>query len=440
MKACLVAGGLGTRLRSISGDAIPKALVPVAGRPILFRQLELLKRHNVREVAMLAGHLAETLAAAALPVAAQMGLEARFFVEALPLGTAGGLTAAAEYLGGADFIVLYADEAVEMDLSRLLAFHQGREALGTIVCHPNDHPHESDLLVTDARSRVLQILPRKTRPPGSYRNLVPAGVYCCSPDVFRHIRPGVKQDFIGDVFPGMIASGAPLFAYNTPEYLRDMGTVERCHRVEQDILSGYMQKMHLSRLRPAVFFDRDGVLNVKGDSPGILSPDQLELLPGAAEAVHLANEAGWLAVLVTNQPVLAKGMITREQWEAIQARLETLLGLAGARLDRTYMCPHHPESGFRGEVAELKIDCACRKPKPGLLLQAMKELPVDRARSCVIGDSWRDFAAARAVGLAAYGVSTGDGARTAPGQAEPDRVFANVLEALTFAVGLPAQS
>ncbi len=158
------------------------------------------------------------------------------------------------------------------------------------------------------------------------------------------------------------------------------------------------------RMTPAIFLDRDGTLNF--DYGWITSPEKIELLPGAAEAVRAINEVGFLAVLVTNQPVIARGTCTEAGLAAIHDRLEFLLAQSGARLDAIYYCPHHPDGGFPGERAELKIRCDCRKPAPGLLENAARDLNIDVARSWMIGDSERDLGAAAAFGIPAILVSS----------------------------------
>jgi D-glycero-D-manno-heptose 1,7-bisphosphate phosphatase len=140
----------------------------------------------------------------------------------------------------------------------------------------------------------------------------------------------------------------------------------------------------------AIFLDRDGTLNF--DHGWIASPSKIELLPGAAEAVRDINEAGFLAVLVTNQPVIARGECTEAEVAAIHHRLEFLLAESGARLDAIYYCPHHPDAGSR---------CGCRKPAPGLLERAARDLNIDIARAWMIGDSERDLGAAAAFGIPA---------------------------------------
>ncbi len=141
-------------------------------------------------------------------------------------------------------------------------------------------------------------------------------------------------------------------------------------------------------MQGAIFLDRDGTLNF--DYGWITSPEKIELLAGAAEAVRAIHEAGFLAVLVTNQPVIARGECTEADMAAIHERLALLLARGGARLDAIYYCPHHPDAGSR---------CDCRKPAPGLLERAARELDIDRARSWMIGDSERDLGAAAAFGI-----------------------------------------
>jgi histidinol-phosphate phosphatase family protein len=156
-------------------------------------------------------------------------------------------------------------------------------------------------------------------------------------------------------------------------------------------------------LRATLFIDRDGTVNRHVGY--VTKPEQLELLPGAGAAIRRLNQAGVLAVLITNQAVVARGECTFADLERIHARLETLLGEEGAYLDGIFACPHHPGDGMRGRVAELTIRCNCRKPQPGLVYQAVQELPVDLNRSAVVGDTERDVGLARRLGLPAYRIS-----------------------------------
>jgi histidinol-phosphate phosphatase family protein len=306
----------------------------------------------------------------------------------------------------------------------------------TIVAHPNDHPETSDLLV-ERDGLVRQILPGKAARQRDFRNLVPAGLYAATPAFFETLRDGAKADMIHDVLPTLIAGGEAIGVYNTPEYLRDVGTTKRHAMAEADLAAGRVSRENLRQSRPAIFFDIDGVLNQDPGGHGVVSEDQVTLLPGAAEALRRTLDAGYLAVGVTNRPQLAKGLTDREGLDRILGRLESLLAREGAWLNRIYFCPHHPEKGHPGEVAALKIVCRCRKPAPGLLEDAARDLNIALSASALIGDSLRDIMAARAVGVTGYGVRTGYAVADAAKYLDEDKtelptMFDTVLEAVKF--------
>jgi D-glycero-D-manno-heptose 1,7-bisphosphate phosphatase len=145
--------------------------------------------------------------------------------------------------------------------------------------------------------------------------------------------------------------------------------------------------------RPAAFLDRDGVLNV--DHGYTFRPEELELMPSAAVAVRLFNAAGYTVIVVTNQAGVARGYYSEDAVKAFNAHMREALQAQGARIDAFYYCPHHPD----GMVKEFAIRCDCRKPAPGMLEQAARDWPIDRARSILIGDKDDDVAAAKAFGI-----------------------------------------
>jgi D,D-heptose 1,7-bisphosphate phosphatase len=157
--------------------------------------------------------------------------------------------------------------------------------------------------------------------------------------------------------------------------------------------------------KPCTFFSP--TINV---SKGFISKAKdLELLPGAAEAIRGINNSGYLAIVITNQPVIARGEASLEDLEEIHNKLETDLGRAGAYLDDIFFCPHHPDKGFPGERPEYKIDCSCRKPKPGLFFQAAKKYNIDLSQSYMIGDEEKDREAANAAGCKPVRISSPTG-------------------------------
>ncbi|MCD8182046.1 MAG: HAD family hydrolase [Bacteroides sp.] len=176
-----------------------------------------------------------------------------------------------------------------------------------------------------------------------------------------------------------------------------MGTPDRYEKVCQDVISGKVARLNKQYPRAAVFLDRDGVINK--EVKFLHKPEQLELIPGAAEAIRQINQKGYLAIVVTNQPVIARNMCSIEELNYIHALLETMLGKEHAYLDAIYYCPHHPDSGYPEERKEYKIICDCRKPQPGMILKAAKDWNIDLSQSYMIGDSENDVKAGENAGL-----------------------------------------
>src|SRR3989344_3159637 len=160
-------------------------------------------------------------------------------------------------------------------------------------------------------------------------------------------------------------------------------------------------------MKKAIFLDRDGVINENVKDLTKLS--QIKLIPNVAEAIKKINDSGYLVIIITNQPIIAKGFCTFEDIEKIHMKIKGMIAKIGGHIDRIYMCPHHPERGFEVEVVELKINCLCRKPKPGLFLQAIKELNINPKTSWSIGDSLSDIAASKKAGIKSILLISGGG-------------------------------
>lgn len=178
-------------------------------------------------------------------------------------------------------------------------------------------------------------------------------------------------------------------------------------------------------MRPAIFFDCDGVLNEEPGGHGVLGPDDIRLIPGAGTAVRAAREGGYLAIIVTNRAQVAKGFVTLAGLETIFARLRALLAEDGGIVDAIYFCPHHPERGTPGGATDFQITCDCRKPGTLLLRRAVDDFGIDVSRSMLIGDSLRDIGAGHAMGLKSYGVRTGFACRDV--ERYPDRTLQHLF-------------
>ncbi|MEK7170207.1 MAG: HAD-IIIA family hydrolase [Patescibacteria group bacterium] len=406
--AVIIAGGKGTRM-GVLGTETPKALLPIVGKPLLAYQLALLKTYGFKRVLIVTNHLGAQIEKFC-GTSSQFGLSIHCLRENKPLGTAGALKSVEEYLLS-DFLVLYGDEMIHMDLARLLAFHRHNKTtlkrlLGTLAVHPNDHPADSNLVEIDRDNFITSFLTKPHPQDLWFHNLVSTPVYVFTPEIFNYIPEGVYADFGRDIFPRIACKQKNLLAaYTTPEYIKDIGTPERLREVRKDVRSGVFARMSLKYKRPAVFLDRDGVINEEvGNLNNI---EDFTLLPRVAKAIKRINESGYYAVVISNQPVVAKGFCTYDDVVRIHKKMETLLGREGAKLDAVYFCPHHPDKGFQGENKEYKMVCRCRKPKTGMIETAARDLNIDMRRSVLIGDRTSDAKTAENAGVRFFGVKTG---------------------------------
>jgi histidinol-phosphate phosphatase family protein len=422
----ILAGGMGKRLRARLGD-LPKPMIPIEGRPLLEHQVELAKKHGFTQIIIFACYRAD-LIEQHFGDGRRLGVKIDYVVEKEPLGTAGAVLAGYENLAE-NFVVMYGDTMVNVDLERLWQKHAGTGADATLLLHPNDHPLDSDLVETGADDWIAAFHNRPHPADRWFQNLVNAGLYVVRKSALRSWAGRIAaMDFGKDLFPAMLARGLRLKAYNSPEYIKDIGTPERYDRICAEVAAGVAKRSALDTPQLAVFLDRDGTLI--RDVDGLTSPDQVELLPGAADAVRELNHQGRRVVVVTNQPVIAKGFCTEADVALAHRKLETLLGREHAFLDRIYFCPHHPEKGFAGERPELKIDCECRKPKTGMLLQAAKELNLDLPAAWLIGDTTTDLETSRRAGVKSVLVRTGYGGSDGKFPARPEFTADNLLDAV----------
>lgn len=428
----ILAGGKGTRLKDRLGD-LPKPMIPIAGKPLLEHQVELARAHGFEEVLLFVCYRPD-LIQAHLGDGGRWGLRIRYIIEKEPLGTAGAVLAGFAELADR-FAVMYGDTMVNLDLTRFWNAHQQSHADATLFLHPNNHPLDSDLVELNAENWVTAFHNRPHPAEKFFQNLVNAGLYVINKSALQPWVGDVQPlDFGKDLFPAMLRSGAKLLGYNSPEFIKDIGTPPRYDWACAQHAAGIIQRSTLAVPQRAVFLDRDGTLVKEVSAQGLRSIEGLELLPGVPEAIHELNHAGLRAVLVTNQPVIAKGFVTEAQLQQIHNKLETLLGREHAFLDRIYFCPHHPEKGFPGERADLKIDCDCRKPKIGMIQRAQRDLNIDLKNSWLIGDTTTDVQTASNAGLKSILVRTGHGGADAKHSAQPDHAFDTLLEAVSFVV------
>lgn len=394
MKVVIIAGGKGTRIASVNSE-IPKAMIPVVGKPVLEYQIELAKRYGFIEIILVIGHLGN-LIEDYFQDGTKWGVSIEYFREETALGTAGALPLIREELSEV-FFVFYGDTIMDVDLKQMLTFHKDKNADASLFLHPNDHPYDSDLVAIDEERKITNFFSRPYPKGFVSKNLVNAALYILSPKLIDLIPINQKTDFGKHIFPICLEAGLNLYGYVSAEYIKDMGTPDRYDKVSEDVKSGRVAKQNNRFGRKAIFLDRDGVITKEVDLLCNLS--QLELIPGATDAIKLINRSGYLAIIITNQPVIARNLCSVEELEIIHNKLETLLGYERCYIDAIYYCPHHPDSGYPEERKEYKIDCNCRKPKPGMFINASHDWNIDLSNSYMIGDRNSDVEAGTNAGL-----------------------------------------
>lgn len=404
MKAVIQAGGKGTRISEITGDVIPKPMLEISGYPILYHQMMNLKKNGITDITVIIGHLGNVIKDY-FGDGKQFGLNISYVEEdpQKPLGTAGSLYFLKDKLKE-NFVFLLADVFIDIDFEKMEQYHIANNADVTLLTHPNGHPFDSDLVVEEGG--VVKAFDYKSndRTKYNYKNLVNAGVMIFSPSVFKYLTELRKYNYEKDIIVPLINEGK-VVSYKSSEYAKDMGTPERYRRVQEDYNSGICDAKNLANKQKAIFLDRDGTIN---EYVGFLRKEEdFRLIPGVSEAIKKINNSGYLAIVVTNQPVIARGEVTEEKLEEIHKKMETLLGLDGAYIDDIYYCPHHPDKGFEGEIPELKIECDCRKPKTGMLEKAAREHNIDLSSSIMIGDSTLDIKMAENAGMQSVLLKTG---------------------------------
>lgn len=403
MKVVIMAGGRGTRISELFPD-IPKPLIPIDGIPVLEREVCSLASQGFRDIILTVSYLHEKIEEH-FGDGSKWGVKIEYFVENTPLGNAGALF---KLNLKEDFLLLNADAMFDVDFNRFVDFHKQYGGLVTLFTHPNSHPYDSGLLIADKNGAVEQWLAKEDSRPEYYRNRVNAGLHVINPSVLE--LSGIDADKVGAVGENgkpikvdldrqllkPLAGTGKMFCYDSPEYVKDMGTPERYDAVCEDYKAGRVSGKNLQNKQKAIFLDRDGTIN---KYVGFLrNINEFELLDGAADAIKKINASGYLAIVITNQPVIARGEVSFEELERIHNKMETLLGKKGAYLDAIYFCPHHPHKGYEGERPELKFDCDCRKPKPGMLLKAAQDFNIDLAQSWMIGDGENDIRAGQNAG------------------------------------------
>ena len=388
MRTCgvILAGGRGSR----SADStVPKVAQEIGGKSLLEWQLELVEQTDIEQVFVVTGHLGLEVKHLLESIHAK-DVKVEIIHEESPQGTVNALKEVARKSDFDTFVVLLGDVLASLPLQAFLdSFRASENGVGVVV-HPSTHPEDSDLVFQNHAGTAL-VSSKGSRLVG-IPNMASAGMFIVTSSAIARY-PEARD--IGSDLLAVAAEANDLFVYISSHYLKDTGTPDRLSRAKADASSGVFERRGNKLPRPVIFLDRDGVLNPV--QPEIYHAADYHLTQGVAEAIFEVNGSGIPAIVVTNQPGIAKGLMTFETHEAIRARLDSQLASEGAFVDDYFYCPHHPDSGFEGEVSGLKIECECRKPGAGMALAAALRHGIDLQRSYVIGDTARDLGLAKAL-------------------------------------------
>lgn len=398
MRAIVPAAGRGRRLEPATLTT-PKPLLPVAGRPILAHVLDALAGAGIRDVVVVVGHLGDQIAAY---LETRSGPRARVVVQS-PLGGNGdAVRAARDYLDG-PLLVAFGDTILCGDLSAAV-----RAGVTAIAVARVEDGRSYGIVETDDGGWVRRIWEKPAAPPS---HDAVAGTFVFAEG--RRLREALDEMagrrhaaasppgevWLTDVVQRMIDRGERVRTFRVDAFY-DCGTPERLAAAERALRAAGGPQGRGAGVsagqagggRRAVFLDRDGVLI--RDVVHLTDASQIEILPGAPAGVRRLHRAGWMIVVVTNQSVVARGMVSEDELRRIHDALESRLLVRGAALDAIYYCPHHPE----GAIDAYRVVCDCRKPAPGLLLRAASDLGIDLRASVMIGDAATDVEAGRRAG------------------------------------------
>lgn len=426
MQAVIMAGGKGTRLLSLTKDKIPKPMALISGKSILERQIEQLKKYNITDIILVIGYLGDKIKNY-FEDGSRFGVNISYIEESMPLGTAGALYFLQNIILDEDFILVFGDILFDIDFDRMKVFHQERQASITLFVHPNTHPFDSDLVILNEDKMVISFDSKLNQRNYWYDNCVNAGLYILKKEVTSFVTSIKKIDLEKDVITHFINVGT-VYGYSSPEYIKDVGTVERITKAEEELQLGLVEKRNLKHFQRAIFLDRDGTINKIN---GLISnPDQFELEDSAVEAIRKINTSGFLAIVITNQPVVARGLCGIEDVIIIHNKMKTLLGNDGVILDDVLFCPHHPDKGYPEENPDYKIKCSCRKPCIGLIEECVERYNINLNESWFVGDTTIDIKTGINAGLKTALVLTGEAGKDQKFEVSPTIRVENILEAV----------
>jgi len=403
-------GGKGKRLMPLTKN-IPKPLVKLNGKPVLEHLVEWAKESGITEVVFLTGHLADKIKNH-FGDGSKFGIKIEYSNEDMPLGSGGAIKNARKFVNGT-FAYISGDLYTEVNLKKMIQSHKNKNAIMSVLLHKSNHPQDSDILQINDNEEVVKFISKHDDHTGA-GEMGNAGLAIMEPEVFDYMKEDVFT-FETYLYPKLINSDKFVHGYVSEEYTRDIGTFERLLKTEK-----YMNA------EGAIFLDRDGVINK--DKGFTHKFKDFELYPKVKEALRKLAKANKRTIIVSNAPVVGRGICTEDEFRIFHYKYINYLREIGGKIDRAYHCFHHPYKG----KGKYKKFCYCRKPKPGMLLQAAEDFPINFKKSWMVGDKRSDIKAGQMVGARTILVKTGENGKGGSTEIDikPDFTAENLNEAV----------
>ncbi len=325
-----------------------------------------------------------------------------FIDENSQLGTASAIKNLETLKYNQDFLIVFGDLLFNFDFKKLIDFHKLKKSKCTLVVHPNSHPEDSDCVELNDNSQVVKFYKKPHNKKKIINNLCLSGILIVNKKFLKLIKPNVSQDISKNFLDKILKKNNKVFGYKTREYIKDVGTLERVDQAKKDLNSIKYKKGNINSKIPAIFLDRDGVINLEKNNGKYQNPRKF--IKGSLDSFKKINNAGFLAILITNQPAVAKGFITLKKLKKDLKFLNYKIAKHNGYLDDIFYCVHHPHKGFKNELKRLKKNCKNRKPNNGMFLLANKVNNIDLKKSIMIGDRYTDYLAAKKTKIKFIGV------------------------------------
>jgi len=368
-QAVILAGGIGTRLRPLTYK-IPKPMIKLNNRPFLEYLIDLLKENEIKEIILLLGYLPDKIKEY-FGDGSNFGIKIRYSVGDVSFETGKRIKNAQELLDD-NFLLMYCDNYLPLNLKKLVEYHDNHNVLATVTIYTNkDNFTKSNMKVNDKGYVILYDKGRQER------NLsgVDIGFFIVNKKVLE-LMPDTNFSFEKEILPELIKK-KQLAGYLTDHRYYSIGNLERLPVTEK-----FLQP------KKVIFLDRDGVINKKAPKADYVKNwGEFEFLPGSIEAISLLTKSGYNIYIISNQAGIARGMMTTDNLKEIHQNMTNEIEKNGGKISGIYYCPHGWDEG-----------CECRKPKPGMFFQAAREHHIDLTKAIFIGDDERDIQAGNAAG------------------------------------------